>query len=92
MIKNLLQHKIRKDILSNNKKINHKSFLRSMNVATKIPYLMSYHKKKLIFAVVLGIVSWTYSLHKCTPFYYFSRILLVTWAKTTSQNFNRSVC
>jgi hypothetical protein len=65
MIKNLMQHKIRKDILTNNKKINHKAFLKSMNFTKKIPYLMSYHKKKLVFAVVLGLVSWTYSLHKC---------------------------
>jgi hypothetical protein len=65
MIKNLLQHKIRKDILANNKKINHKSFLKSMGLTEKIPYLMSYHKKKLIFAVVIGLISWTYSLHKC---------------------------
>ncbi len=65
MIKNLMDHTIRKEIIRKNKKINHKSFTSSMDYFSKIPYLMKYHKKKLIFLCILGVASWTYNLHKC---------------------------
>lgn len=62
MISQLLKHSIRKDIIKGNKKVNHKSFVRSMNLSSKIPYLMKYHKKKIIFSMLVGIIIYTYDL------------------------------
>lgn len=61
-IKQLLKHSIRKDILKGNKKINHKSYVRSLSFPQNMFYLMKYHKKKLIFSILVGIIIKTYDL------------------------------
>jgi len=47
IIKQLLKHSIRKDILKGNKKMNHKSYVRSLSFPQNMFYLMKYHKKKI---------------------------------------------
>ena len=85
ILKDLLKHKVRKEIIKNNKKLNHKAYTKSLSWGQKIPFLMKYHKKKLIFLLVLGIVTWNYSLHKST-WLIIRLILLVPERVIPSQN------
>lgn len=64
MINTLLNHKIRKDIIRNNKKHNHQDYLRSLHAFPKFRYWTGYHKKKLLFFALIGLLSWHYDLHQ----------------------------
>lgn len=63
MIAALLNHKIRKELIRNNKKHNHKEYLRALQTGPKIKYWAGYHKKKLIFLALVALVGWTYDYH-----------------------------
>lgn len=63
MINTLLNHNIRKDVVRENKKLNHKEYLRALQTEHKIKYWAGYHKKKLIFFGLVAVVSWTYDIH-----------------------------
>lgn len=62
MIQRLLKFTLRKDIIKKNKSINHKTFVKSMDLSTKIPFLAKYHKKKLIAFALALIIIYTYDL------------------------------
>lgn len=64
MIQRFLEFSVRKNILKNNKSINHKVMVRSMNFGERIPFLAKYHKKKLIFFCLVLLAIHTYDLHK----------------------------
>lgn len=63
MIAALLTHKNRKDLVRKNKKHNHREYLRALETGPKIKYWAGYHKKKLIFFALVGLVGWTYDYH-----------------------------
>jgi len=64
MIKQLLEHAVRKDLRRGNKSHNHVQFLRALAPIPRVTYWAGYHKKKLIFLVIAGVVSWTYGWHR----------------------------
>jgi hypothetical protein len=63
MISKLLTHKVRKDLLRSNVKLNHREYLRSLHLGARIKYQAGYHKKKLIFLGLVALISWNYELH-----------------------------
>ena len=63
MISKLLAHKIRKDLLRDNKKHNHREYLQALQLEHKVKYWAGYHKKKLIFLGLMVLVTWNYELH-----------------------------
>ena len=64
VLRDLLKHKIRKEIIKNNKKLNHKAYSKAMGWGERIPFIMKHNKKKLVFFLVMSIITWNYSLHK----------------------------
>lgn len=66
LIRQLLQHRIRKDVLSANKKTNHKCFRDSLPFWDRLLYVAKYHKKKLIALVLLATISYVYDMHQST--------------------------
>jgi hypothetical protein len=63
MISTLLSHKIRKDIIRDNKKSNHKEYLYSLQPFPQLKYWSGYHKKKLVFFALVALLTWHYELH-----------------------------
>ena len=64
MIQRILKSSLRKDIPRKNKKINHKAYVSSMFLSQKVPYIIKYHKKKTIAAILCLIIIYTYDLQK----------------------------
>jgi hypothetical protein len=60
MIKQLLEHSVRKDLRRINKKNTHLAYMKALYPIPKAAYWAGYHKKKLIFLVILGMASWAY--------------------------------
>lgn len=63
MINTLLTHKIRKDLIRENKKHNHREYLQALDKWPRVRYWAGYHKKKLIFFGLVALISWNYDLH-----------------------------
>ena len=72
MLNIILTHKIRKDIIRNNKKQNHREYLHALELQPKIRYWAGYHKKKLIFFGLVALISWNYELHVSLMHYFMS--------------------
>lgn len=64
MIRQLLEHAVRKDLRRGNKARNHLQYLRALAPLPRTAYWAGYHKKKLIFLAIVGVVSWTYGWHR----------------------------
>lgn len=63
-MRQLLEHAVRKDLRRGNKANNHRQFLHALAPVPRMAYWSGYHKKKLIFLVVLGVVGWTYDWYR----------------------------
>lgn len=63
MIRKILQNEVRKDLRRANNHNNHREYLRALNPVGKLNYLARYHKKKIIFTILVSGVSWTYDWH-----------------------------
>jgi hypothetical protein len=63
MIAKILHNEVRKDLRRANNHHNHREYLRALNPISKIGYLSRYHKKKLIFSILIAGISWTYNWH-----------------------------
>lgn len=64
MIRQLLEHTVRKDLRRGNKIHSHRQYLRALAPIPRATYWAGYHKKKLILLVVLGAIGWTYDWHR----------------------------
>lgn len=63
MIRKILQNEVRKDLRRANNHHNHREYLRALNPLGKLNYLARYHKKKIIFSILVSGISWTYDWH-----------------------------
>ena len=69
MLARLLNHRIRKELLKVNKRHNHREYLKALQMGPAVKYWSGYHKKKLIFLVLVVVISWTYDMHLSTYYW-----------------------